>query len=58
MNPNSTSDQAIGKYEGRQRHLRICVASGNKEVLHGLKKNKGLRYGGKWQLINCLRLRN
>lgn len=57
---NSTSEQAIGNYEGKGRHLRMCMTSENKDVFHWLKRhqNKELRYGGKWHLTNCLRSRN
>lgn len=43
---NSISGQATGKYEGRERHLRMCMTSGNQDVFHWLKRNqhKELKY--------------
>lgn len=32
--PQVPSEQAIGKYEGRERHSWMCVASGNKAVFY------------------------
>lgn len=36
QSPNSISEQTIGKYEGRERHSRMCLASGNADVFHRL----------------------
>lgn len=35
---NSISQQAMGKNEGRERPSRMCVASGNKDIFHWLRK--------------------
>ena len=41
--PNSVFGQSIGRYEERERHLRMCMASGNQYVFHWLKsQNKEL----------------
>ena len=38
--PNSVFGQSIGRYEERERHLRMCMASGNQYVFHWLKRSQ------------------
>lgn len=38
--PNSVFGQTIGKYEERERHVRMLMAFGNQYVFHWLKRSQ------------------